>query len=78
MNPLETRARVLELQAELQRLTLAVRLEKARKRSNFFWLLPAVASSLGWLAKPRSGWLGLAWTLSRLYLNRRERLRKSA
>jgi hypothetical protein len=77
MKSLETRAKALELQAEMQRLTLAMQLDAARKQSHLAWSLPLVTAGIGWLVKPSGRWLGLAWMLSRLYVRTRKAQRSA-
>jgi hypothetical protein len=65
VKPLEMRARILELEAELQRVSLAAKLQRVRRRSDASLLLPALASAVGWLLRSRRKWLGMAWVVLR-------------
>lgn len=73
MSPLATRAKILELEAELQRVSLAAKLQVGRERSSISWLLPVLGGSVGWLLSSRSKWLGVAWLLSRTLWQRRHK-----
>jgi hypothetical protein len=72
MNPLEMRAGILELEAELQRVSLAAKLQIDRKRSNASLVLPMLGSAVGWLLRSRSKWLGMVWLLSRTLWQRHQ------
>jgi hypothetical protein len=73
MNPLATRLKILELEAELQRVSLAAKLQVGRQRPSIAWVLPMVGGSVGWLLRSRSKWLGLAWLVSRTLWQRRHK-----
>lgn len=71
MNTLATRAKILELEAELQRISLALKIETGCRRSDVAWLLPLVSLTVGWFIRPRSRWLSALWLASRMFQGRR-------
>jgi hypothetical protein len=66
MDPLATRARLLELEAELQRGALAVRLDAARRRPGVAWLLPPIGAVVLSMWRPQARWLSALWMVVRL------------
>lgn len=65
MDPLETRSRLLETEAELQRALLALRMESARRQSVPGRLLPVLGIALTTLLQRRFRWLGPLWAVAR-------------
>jgi hypothetical protein len=66
VDPLETRSRLLETEAELQRALLALRIESARRQSVPRRLLPVLGLALTTLLQRRFVWLGPLWAVARL------------
>jgi hypothetical protein len=66
VDPLETRSRLLETEAELQRGLLALRIESARHASVAVRLLPVLGVALTTLLQRRFRWLGPLWVVARL------------
>jgi hypothetical protein len=65
VDPLATRSRLLEIEAELQRALLALRIESARRQSVPGGLLPVLGVALKMLLQRRFRWLGPAWIAAR-------------
>jgi hypothetical protein len=77
LNHLSNYAKVLALEAELQRVALGVQLSAARHRSDWSRLLPVVGLAAGWLVKSGGGWrIGAIWLATRLAFYWRHRRKK--
>jgi hypothetical protein len=66
MTPLAIRAKLLELEAELQRVSLQTKLDGARQKTNLAWALPVLGTVASWLARSRSRWFGVGLVASRM------------
>lgn len=67
MNPLATRARLLELEAEMQRVSLAVALAQAHARTRPVRIVgSALIAGAGWLLRRKTVPSGGSWLLGRL------------
>ncbi len=78
MNQLSNYAKLLELEAELQRVSLGEQLAAGRQHTEWSWMLSLLGSAAGWLVKSRGGRrVGVMWALSRLvsyWRNRKQSL----
>lgn len=71
MNSLATRAKLLELEAELQRASLAIKLEGFRRETDWVWVFAALKTTAFWLIRPRRKWFGILSVLSGWFFRRR-------
>ena len=77
MNRLSLYARVLELEAELQRIELGEKIDSGRRRWELSWLLPMLGAAASWFARSRGGWrVGIIWAASQLAARWRSRKRQ--
>lgn len=68
MDPLTTRARLLELEAEMQRIALGVTLAEAHAQTRPLRLAGSLAvAAAGWLLRRRAATFGGSWLLGRLW-----------
>lgn len=68
MSPLATRARLLELEAEVQRIALGISLAQARSAVKPIRLFGSLfMAGTGWLLRRRATPAGSSWLLARLW-----------
>jgi hypothetical protein len=72
MTPLAIRAKLLELEAELQRVSLQTKLDAARQKSNLAWALPVLGTAASWLVRSRSRWFGVGLLATQMLWRRRK------
>jgi hypothetical protein len=72
MTPLAIRARLLELEAELQRVSLQAKLNAARQKSSLAWALPVLGTAASWLLRSRSRWFGAGLVATQMLWRRQK------
>lgn len=73
MTDLSTRIKALELEAELQRILLANKLQQARLRPNRQWLLPAIGAVVSLATRRKGFWRIAAAFIASRYLAKHRR-----